>query len=165
MNNYEVKLEKFDHTTEKMIKTKETVNSKSYNFNAGFANFYDDNENMVASYPSEDIVLIRKNKIKDMKKLLLMMFVLASMISIAQKEYHLDIETTLINKEVNLNDGKYHILTEEMLSPFKTEIIIEKSVMLIDNQDKEINLHLQKVESINYHFEDDFYYNPIIYKF
>ena len=100
-----------------------------------------------------------------MKKLLLMVFVLASMISIAQKEYHLDIESTLIKKEVNLNDGKYHILTEEILKPFKTEIVIEKSIMFDVDECKEINLHLHKVETINYHFENDFYYNPIIYKF
>ncbi len=60
MNNYEVKIERIDQEIDKMVKSKETVNSKSYNFNSGFVNFYDDNEDMVASYPSADIVLIRK---------------------------------------------------------------------------------------------------------
>jgi len=101
-----------------------------------------------------------------MKKVLLVMFIVASMISVGQKQFHLDIETTLVKNEINLNDGKFHLLTEEMLKPFKTEIIIEKSIML-NNVDecKEIKLHLQKVENIDYHFENDFYYNPIIYKF
>ena len=62
MKTYEVKLEKLDYKTEEIVETKETVDAKSYHFNAGFVNFYDDNEEMVASYPSDNIVLIREKK-------------------------------------------------------------------------------------------------------
>ena len=94
-----------------------------------------------------------------------MMFIITSMITAAQKQYHLDIKTSLIKNEINLNDGKFHLLTEDMLKPFKTEITYKKSFVVKSNHSKMIKLNLQKVNIINYHFEKDFYYNPIIYKF
>jgi len=62
MKNYEVKLERFDGLIDKTTKSQETIESKSYNFNQGFVHFYDDNEVMVASYPSSDIISIREKE-------------------------------------------------------------------------------------------------------
>jgi len=101
-----------------------------------------------------------------MRKIILMLFILTSMITIAQKKYHLDIETSLIKKEINLNDEKFHLLTEDILEPFKT-INNSKPFLIVQNTNKKINLHLEKIKikSKKYFFENDFYYNPIIYKF
>ena len=100
-----------------------------------------------------------------MKKLFLTTLVLVSLFTMAQKQYHLDIESPFLKEEINLNDGKHHILTEEMLEPFKTTEI-DNLQFIQKSKISEIKLNIQKIKLIDYHYENNnFYYNPIIYKF
>jgi len=100
-----------------------------------------------------------------MKKILIILLLMTTLISNAQlNKYQLDIKTSLIKNEINLNDGKYHILTYEMLKPFRERVIYPKISMIIKRKDRNFKLYLPKVNNINYHFENKYYYNPIIYK-
>ena len=72
-------------------------------------------------------------------------------------------------QDINLKDGKYHILTEDMIKPFKTKASQLFTIIVTPPEPVKINLHLIKTERIDYHMEKNhydknFYYNPITTK-